>query len=135
MAILERPGGGLRSSQHQQRKIQLEMKGQKTDYDEPDLIPRGLFFLTTANEFNTSQRCPRCHEQTDFYTRPSSGGKAPAEILRLKKCSRCEIIFHRDGMAATSLATIGLQALLNGSRPTAFCDPEWMKQKERAFAV
>ena len=113
----------------EEKRKRLERNGIVRDLDQPWLVPRGLFWVVGAEEYNTSQKCPRCFGPAEVYTTPPGRDGTPRQrIQRLKTCTTCRKVFHRDGMAATSLVTIGVEAFLHNTRPAAFCHPDWIRQ-------
>jgi len=101
------------------------------DPNDHTLVPKGAFWIYRAKEYNTSKRCSRCWQKTDFYHRQQlPDGTSAADILRIKHCWNCGQYFHRDGMAASAIVTIAADALLDGSRLYALCDEKWKTRKQ-----
>ena len=108
------------------RLARLDKKGIWMDKKDPELVPRGAFWIYRAKEFNTSKKCSRCYHETQFYHRKASQDGTPAsDILRVKHCKHCGHYFHRDGMAASAIVTIAADSLLNGMRLSVLSDKKW----------
>ncbi|KAI3660553.1 hypothetical protein MP638_001010, partial [Amoeboaphelidium occidentale] len=72
--------------------------------------PLGITILG-VDEYFTSQKCVRCHELTESLS------------MRAKKCSKCNVVFHRDILAAENMCAALSAILEKGERPEYLCKP------------
>ncbi|KAI3658768.1 hypothetical protein MP638_001650, partial [Amoeboaphelidium occidentale] len=72
--------------------------------------PLGITILG-VDEYFTSQKCVRCHEFTESLS------------MRAKKCSKCNVVFHRDILAADNMCAALSAILEKGERPEYLCKP------------
>src|SRR6185437_112887 len=63
------------------------------------------------NEYNTSQKCPRCLNQLTQLT------------WRWKRCDSCDVHLHRDVASGQCMAAIAKSVIETGNRPKVFIRP------------
>ena len=79
-----------------------------------------FFTVLIVNEFNTSQKCPKCFGQLKM--------NEPKKGVRVKACEKCpgggpggKFVVNRDVSAGMNMITIVLCMIISGHRPAAFC--------------
>ena len=78
-----------------------------------------FFTVLILEEFNTSQRCPKCFGQLELHE--------PKKGIRVKRCKQClgggpggHFVVNRDVGAGMNMITIALCMITSGQRPAAF---------------
>ena len=61
--------------------------------------------VLAVEEDYTSQKCPRCHKQVE------------QPRVRIKHCTSCNVVYHRDVMAAENMIHIARSMFQTGQRP------------------
>jgi transposase len=114
---------GLRPHQKVKKKQRIYVGIGTGDFDATGLLhisflkyfvrkakPLGMTILG-VDEYFTSQKCVRCHEFTESLS------------MRAKKCSKCNVVFHRDILAADNMCAALSAILEKGERPEYLCKP------------
>jgi transposase len=108
---------GLRPHQKAKKKQRIYVDIGTGDFDATGLLhisfleyfvrkakPLGITILG-VDEYFTSQKFVRCHEFVESLS------------MRAKKCSKCNVVFHRDILAADNMFAALPAILEKGERP------------------